>query len=287
MIIFGSNIFDINMDNVDDESNWDEIDSNPDPEYFVNFLREVSNTDWVNKMKESSYQALQPEEGNRILDVGCGVGTDVQNLAEYVGPTGIVVGIDNSQVMIDEAKAASADSGKDNIRFMVDDAQDLTFDDGEFDRARTERVLQHLPDPKAAIAELKRVTKTGGFIFVGEPDWRTHDIQMPDSEIAGEITDTQWVPSRNAAIGGELENLIENAGFEEFRVLSFSVPIEDAEVAILSHRFKVRLKRMVESGQITTEEASNWLDEIRQAAESDQFVSTVSAFAAVARVPPS
>jgi ubiquinone/menaquinone biosynthesis C-methylase UbiE len=75
---------------------------------------------------------LDIRAGQAVLDLGCGPGTDLGVLAEAVTAAGVVVGVDRDQAMIEAARERSAD-------------QPLA--DRAVDRARTDRVLQHVVDP--------------------------------------------------------------------------------------------------------------------------------------------
>jgi len=96
---------------------------------------------------------LQLRGGETVLDVGCGLGDDVIELAQRIGPTGRVVGVDVSNVMITEARRRTAALGL-PIAFEVGDARQLRFADGTFDACRTERMLMYVPDVERAMAEL-------------------------------------------------------------------------------------------------------------------------------------
>lgn len=104
---------------------------------------------------------LERHDDVHLLDVGCGTGDEVRALAHAVGPRGRSVGVDASAVMVAEAQHRHAASGL-PVAFVVGDAQHLAFADASFDRCRAERVLMHLDDPERALAEMRRVVRSGG-----------------------------------------------------------------------------------------------------------------------------
>src|SRR5262245_4014546 len=111
------------------------------------------------EMRREGYHRLGVTDGWSILDVGCGLGEVCADLAELVGPTGRVVGIDASEALIAHARERW---GASRIEFDVGDAEALEFEDATFDAVRAERVVQHLGDPATAIAEMARVVRPGG-----------------------------------------------------------------------------------------------------------------------------
>jgi SAM-dependent methyltransferase len=108
----------------------------------------------------------------RILDVGCGPGSITVGLARYVAPTE-VVGVDGAPDVLDVAGAHAAAEHMDNVRFLEADAYALPYPDDSFHVVYAHQVLQHLVDPIAALTEMKRVLRSGGYIAVRDADYGT------------------------------------------------------------------------------------------------------------------
>jgi ubiquinone/menaquinone biosynthesis C-methylase UbiE len=100
--------------------------------------------------------------GHRVLDVGCGTGRLARWIAEQVGPTGSVVGIDP---LAERVALARAHAG--GIRFEVGQAEDLGAFDGEsFDAVCLSAVFHWVSDKPKALAEIRRVLRPGGRVGV-------------------------------------------------------------------------------------------------------------------------
>ena len=124
--------------------------------------------------KRRSYELLRLEPGHRVLDLGCGPATDTIDLADLVGPTGAVIGVELDSAIVAEAnQSAVAARVHGWTKHIQADALSLPFEAASFDRVRVERIFQHLARPEAAFAELVRVSSSGGWIGVLEPDWGT------------------------------------------------------------------------------------------------------------------
>jgi|tagenome__1003787_1003787.scaffolds.fasta_scaffold20930489_2 SAM-dependent methyltransferase len=100
-------------------------------------------------------------EGMRVLDVGTGLGHVAFEVARLVGPSGEVVGIDQSSELLEVAEHRRADPGLANVRFEQADAR--TFRDAEpFDAVVTRLLLFHLPDAVDVVAHHVGSLRPGG-----------------------------------------------------------------------------------------------------------------------------
>src|SRR6266508_659237 len=117
------------------------------------------------------------EPGERVLDLGCGAGTDSLVAAQMVAPEGHVVGIDMTREMLDKARRAAGEMGAENVEFVEGEAEQLPFADASFDVVISNGVIVLVPDKDAVFSELHRVLAPGGRIQIADVT-----IQRPVSE---------------------------------------------------------------------------------------------------------
>jgi arsenite methyltransferase len=115
--------------------------------------------------------------GERVLDLGCGAGTDTLVAAQMVGPDGHVTGIDMTPEMLSRARAASLEMGVTNVDLVESEAERLPFPDGGFDAVISNGVIDLIPDKDAVFSQLYRVLRPGGRIQIADVT-----IQNPVSE---------------------------------------------------------------------------------------------------------
>ena len=101
--------------------------------------------------------------GLAVLDVGCGTGAITKDIADTVGPDGIVVGVDRDRGLLERARAHCV--SRPNLRFEEADATSLDYD-ARFDVVTAARTLQWIADPKAALRRMTRAAKPGGLVVV-------------------------------------------------------------------------------------------------------------------------
>jgi SAM-dependent methyltransferase len=105
--------------------------------------------------------ALAPKAGERVLDLGCGVGWATRLLAEAVaGGQGIAAGLDLSPEMIARARAGNREV--ENVLFAVGTADEIPWRDEYFHKALCVEGFYYFPDQPAVLRELRRVLVPGG-----------------------------------------------------------------------------------------------------------------------------
>jgi ubiquinone/menaquinone biosynthesis C-methylase UbiE len=111
---------------------------------------------------------LDPNPGERILEVGPGTGHYTLAVAARIGPEGRLQVLDVRQSFLDHTIARARRRGYDNVLATRGSGAALPFPDRSFDAAYLVSVLGEIPDPTAALAELRRVLKPGGRLVIGE-----------------------------------------------------------------------------------------------------------------------
>jgi ubiquinone/menaquinone biosynthesis C-methylase UbiE len=107
--------------------------------------------------------------GQRVLDVGCGVGDVSIIAAEMVGSTGSVTGIDNAGIVLPMANARAKRAGYDWLRFVHADLFEFTVAE-KFDAIIGRFILMHLPEPAEALRRLSGLLAEGGVMAFIEMD---------------------------------------------------------------------------------------------------------------------
>ncbi len=114
-------------------------------------------------------EALLPQPGERVLDVGCGAGT-AELILSALQPGGVhFVGIDLARERLRDARRAMREQGV-AAELATADAARLPFAADAFDAAFAVAVLQHVSQPQAVIDDLRRVLREGGRLVLAEPD---------------------------------------------------------------------------------------------------------------------
>jgi ubiquinone/menaquinone biosynthesis C-methylase UbiE len=106
-----------------------------------------------------------------VLDVGCGVGHWGQMLAAVLPSDARVLGVDHEAGFLDAARErAKSRQLAQRFEYQTGSATALPFGDSSFDMVTCQTVLIHVADPKAALAEMRRVVKPGGIVVAAEPN---------------------------------------------------------------------------------------------------------------------
>lgn len=155
--------------------------------------------------------------GMRVADFGCGVGATTRMLAEMVGPSGMVTGIDMSEAQLEQGRKLCSDAGLANVIFAQASATSTNLPRNSFDLVYCRFLLLHLVDPAAGLREMFAVLKPGGLLVVEDGDL-TSAGSIPASslhwfaDLFGRLGPTRGL---DYALSTRLYHLVKDAGFPE------------------------------------------------------------------------
>ena len=129
--------------------NYDHMNS------IISFKRHI-------KWRKDVMNRMNVLEGSKALDVCCGTGDWSFSLAEAVGVSGEVVGLDFSKNMLSIAKKRNEEASYKNLSFVDGNAMELPFEDNYFDYVTIGFGLRNVPDYMQVLQEMYRVVKPGG-----------------------------------------------------------------------------------------------------------------------------
>ncbi|MFH8617818.1 methyltransferase domain-containing protein [Streptomyces sp. NPDC017979] len=251
----------------------------------VGYLDRVAASAIGRSYKSVVLPALGARPGHTVLDLGCGPGTDLGTLADAVGPTGAVVGVDASREMAERARErmrerAEGGGGAAGVEVLLGDVHRLPLADASVDRVRTDRVLQHVTDPAQVLAEARRVLRPGGRLVMAEPDWDSLVVDYPDLDVVRgytrHITDRII---RNGVIGRELPRLAAAAGFAVPMVVPVTSVFREVGAADAVLGLERNTQRAIEAGYVAEGAGREWLAALGGAAP---FFASVTLYVVVA-----
>lgn len=108
------------------------------------------------------------QEGDRVLDIGSGSGTDVLIASTLVGPRGKVYGLDMTEAMLSKARANAKEMGATHVEFVKGNAETISLPDASVDTVTSNGVLNLVPDKPRAFDAIFRVLRPGGRLQIAD-----------------------------------------------------------------------------------------------------------------------
>ncbi len=251
---------------------------------FIRFLDGARHLESVQQQKRLILDLLGLRPGEKVLDIGCGTGDDVLAMAQYIAPTGLSVGIDSWNAMIEEARNRAKMTPL-PVAFHVGNIHQLDFAENTFDAVRAERLFEHLDHPQLALAEMIRVTRPGGRIVVASPDMDSNLIDHPDIIITRKIRHFECDRRPNGRAGQRLYGWFREARLTHITAQAVVHIVTDYFEAINALRIRERAQDAREAGVITAEECTTWLEQLDTVGQAGRFFMSTTHFIVAGRKP--
>ncbi len=171
----------------------------------------------------------EPLVGEVCVDLGSGRGTDVLRMAESVGDTGFVYGIDISDGMLEKARQNASKFNVTNVRFVRSELEDLDLPDKLANLVISNCTINHASNKQAVWTEIYRILKKGGRFVVSDiystetvPDEYRNDPVAISECWAGSVTREEYLAQ------------LENAGLSSVTSLEESAPYDKGKIKVSS-----------------------------------------------------
>jgi len=170
----------------------------------------------LNELSNAAFlDFLELDETSAVLEVGSGLGILTRDVARKV-PRGWVVGIESAPEQLAWTAAPEP-----NVRFLRGDAHALEFPDSTFDVVYCRYLLEHVADPSRVLAEMRRVLKEGGKVFIQENNILVN-VFWPEcprfDDIWRKFATLQERLGGDPLVGKKLLPLLRGAGFRDVRL---------------------------------------------------------------------
>jgi len=174
-------------------------------DWHTRFIQQAA---WTRPLRDYIFERCGLDKASRLLEVGCGTGAILADLKER---SLLVHGID-----LDPLRLAQAQRVVPAVRLLRGDALALPYADGAFDVVFCHFLLLWVRDPLQALQEMRRVTRSGGYVMaLAEPDY-LHRVDRPLSLVAAGRLQTAYLRHQGAdpGLGQRLSALFRQAGIE-------------------------------------------------------------------------
>ena len=218
-------------------------------------------------------KALDPRKGESLLDVGCGPGFYLEELAPAVEPGGRLAGVDSSEQMVELARRRCA--GIPNVQLEVASAGGLPFADATFDAAISVQVLEFVAELDAALSELHRVLRPGGRLVAWDVDWTAAAWNTDQPDRHARVLRAWEGHLSHPALPRTLAFRLRAAGFAEVVVEGHAFASADFSEEAYGVALIPAISRYAADAGGLGAEAQEWADELKRLGEAGRFFTSV------------
>jgi ubiquinone/menaquinone biosynthesis C-methylase UbiE len=255
------------------------VDAADDPQALQHYLDQAKLQPTLQALRPKMIEQLRLPRPARLLDAGCGLGTEAMELAR-AGEVD-VVGIDNSLAMIEEARRRVSGTGL-PISFSPADATDLPFPDNHFDACQAQTLLGHIADPVPVLSELVRVTRPCGRVVLLDLDQGSTLLDHPDRATTRIVMQALTDSFANGWAGRQLRRLLLQAGTHEVTV---ELTTMDLHPAFLLQLLLPTMRRLQADNVTDQATLDRWWNELEDLAQSGLFSASTTWFLAAGTIP--
>jgi ubiquinone/menaquinone biosynthesis C-methylase UbiE len=155
------------------EAKWDKWANTLDAKSKLN--------DYLRKAQSSVIALLELKENMNFLDIGCGTGWALGQIAKLTENKGTYYGVDLSSKMIEKAQENFKDNPQ--IHFIIANVERIPLGDDQFDSIICTHSFHHYLNPDKALNEMFRLLKKGGKVYILDPTADTWLIKVADKII--------------------------------------------------------------------------------------------------------
>ncbi|HEY6986867.1 MAG TPA: methyltransferase domain-containing protein [Bryobacteraceae bacterium] len=214
-------------------------------------------------------------KGMKVADFGCGVGVVSRMLAEIVGPSGSVTGVDINGDQLEQARQWCESAGLANTTFIEASADNTGLERGAFDLAYCRFLLLHLSDPAACLHEMRAILKPGGILVIEDGDLSSAGSIPPTALNASADLFVRLGRARGLdyTLGAKLYHLVASAGFCDAGLEIHQPAIRQGENRnLLKWSVEEAAPALIDAGLITPAQLQQTLAEMQEAIDNPGVV---------------
>lgn len=215
-------------------------------------------------------KAMAINAGDRVIDIGCGTGLSLREIAIAVGQQGQAVGLDPSQNMLDIAADRCSDLSQTLVQLgSLDDYQQPSE---KFDAASLVQVLRYIEDVPFALERTHSLLASGGRLAIIETDWNGTVLNSDYPDISRKILEAHDDDVPSANLPTKLTALLKSAGFSAIEIEA--IPLLETNWSEGTFTYSMFLKFAdiaANLGAITDDDSKMWLADLQEKNDNGDY----------------
>lgn len=225
---------------------------------------------------------LDLKSGKHVIDIGCGPGFLCESMAEMVGPTGSVLGIDISPDLISLCEERNPPV---HLTYAQEDALKLSAAEGRFDVAVCTQVAEYIPDTAGVLAEMFRVLRPGGRALVMATDWNCVGWHSSDPDRMDSVMKAWEEHCAHPSLPRILDPALRAAGFEHPELHLHPIINRQFDPAQYSYGAAKLIQDYATGTGFSAALARDWFDDLTRLHEAGQYYFASARMIFTARKP--
>ena len=231
-------------------------------------LRMAASSAGINR-RQAVLNALNIQIGQKILDIGCGGGHLLRELALSIGPTGISFGLDPSEAQIESAKDRCFQLK--NVEFLCQGAEKINLPTNFFDSITSTQTLEYIQNVDSVLIETERLLKSGGKFVNVSVLWDHFRFHGPESDLNDLIHDAFRAHCFHQMLPMEIKPKLKKLGFYNIRNKELAFLITERNGNSPAKFSEETVANFAIKEGISEDKVLDWRDQLASAEEQGNF----------------
>lgn len=254
------------------------LDCSQDAVYLIDSMDRMYELPAIQAIKKRAISLLALEKGDSVIEVGCGLGCDAEAMGEIVGSDGVVMGLDFSELMFNEARRRSKQTC---VKYVIGNAEDINYPNDSFTASYADRLLISQKNVVKVVDELVRIVKPGGRVCMTDVDMESIVIFPFQDQLTDILKNRLREIVRNPFIGRELFHMLKLRGLVNLKIFPEAYIIRNFDLVNTMIDYPRIICDLYRAGKYTKEEALRIWQSFVDADADNTFLYGVTLFTAV------
>jgi ubiquinone/menaquinone biosynthesis C-methylase UbiE len=258
------------------------LDESVNQKYLIESMDRMFELPEIQEIKKRAIKLLNLHKGDKVIEIGCGLGHDAEAFGEVVEESGKVIAIDSSLNMLNEAKKRSTHP---QVNYVHGHGENIQYPNNFFSAGYADRLLVSQKNLSSVLGEIIRVVKPGGKICITDIDVGSAVMYPYVPKLTNILLSRLQEIIENPLIGRQLNGIFKKFGLTNTKVFSDAYVIKSFNLVNTMIDFPRMISDLCHLKRFSEEDARTLSNALAEAEQNNDFLYSIILFTVVGEKP--